>query len=764
MKPVEFLQRFHPDRAWVLTSIAADRKGIETKAFTDPKMAEEWIQKWDTKRNLYFSVGEVITPENKKAERENIESVHWLHVDIDAGPGDLVAELDRIKALVTTKLPEGVPKPTCLIFSGGGYQAFWKLAEPIVVHGNLEACEQVARYNKQLEIRFGGDQCSNVDRIMRLPGTLNIPNARKVAKGRVPVQAKVVGFTRTKHELATFDQAQDVALPSGSTDDVEVSGNVARLNSIDDLDEWKVPDRVKVICVQGYDPDEPKEGDNSRSAWLFDAVCNMARCGVPNDTIYSVITDPDFKIADSVLESANPHKYALKQLKSAKEHVISEWLRTLNDKFAVIGNLGGKCRVVEEVFDESLKRTRMVKYTFEDFRNRYMNQHETVQSGDKVRLVPVGKWWLEHPKRRQYDRLVFAPGQDIDGAYNLWRGFGFNAIPSSAHESFLDHLLTIICGGYQEYYDYLIGWMAQAVQRPDLPGMTAFVMRGRPGTGKSFFAKHFGQLFGRHFLHVSNAAHLVGNFNSHLRDSIVVFGDEAFYAGDKKHESVLKTLITEETLIIEAKGVDAEACPNYTHLILASNSAWVVPVGAADRRFFIVDVSESRERDTKYFGGLARDLENGGYEALLHYLLHYDLSVFNVQDVPETDALTEQKTMTMEPHEEWWMQCLQECRLGTEVWHTQPMANEILWLSYVEHCATVSSYKMVNRYVLGHFLSRVCPDGYPKSGRKRIDGVQARSRQFPPVQLCRASWDIFNKTHIKWDDPTDDAGDADLPF
>jgi hypothetical protein len=37
-------------------------------------------------------------------------------------------------------------------------------------------------------------------------------------------------------------------------------------------------------------------------------------------------------------------------------------------------------------------------------------------------------------------------------------------------------------------------------------------------------------------------------------------------------------------------------------------------------------------------------METGGYEAMLHDLLAYDLSHFNVRRVPITDALQEQKS------------------------------------------------------------------------------------------------------------------------
>ena len=71
-----------------------------------------------------------------------------------------------------------------VVFSGGGYQAFWKLETPISINGDLGRAEDAKRYNQQLELLFGGDNCHNVDRIMRLPGTVNVPDERKRTKGR----------------------------------------------------------------------------------------------------------------------------------------------------------------------------------------------------------------------------------------------------------------------------------------------------------------------------------------------------------------------------------------------------------------------------------------------------------------------------------------------------------------------------------------------------------------------------------------------------
>jgi len=769
MRPVEFLKRFHPDRPWILTAIPSSQKGIETRAFLpgQEEEAEAWIEKNNGTKNLYFSVAEVIEPEDNKASLKNVANVHWLHVDIDAEAGDLLAELKRIKALVTDELPTGALKPTVIVYSGGGYQIFYQLDQPIPIQGNAEVAAEAARYNKQLELLFGGDACHNVDRIMRLPGTMNIPNQRKVAKGRVPVEASVLYFGDEVYQLTDFTQAAETSPTSSRADDIQISGNVARLVSVDDLDEWNVHDRTKVMVVQGKDPDEP-DRHPSRSEWLFDCVCNLVRCDVPDEVVYSILTDPGFKIAESVLEANNPDRYAKKQIASAKEAVISPRLHEMNEKFAVIGNLGGRCLVIQEVYDEQMKRSSLTRQSFTDFRNRYMNQFEIGENakGDPIR-IPVGKWWLEHPQRREFDRLVFQPGRTPEGSYNLWQGYGCNALPGVNHESFLKHLHETVCCGVDEHYTYLIGWLARTVQHPDEPGHTAVVMRGRQGTGKSFFAKHFGHLFGRHFLHVSNASHLVGNFNGHLRDSIVVFGDEAFFAGDKRHESVLKTLVTEDTIIIETKGVDAEACPNYAHLILASNSTWVVPLGDGDRRYFVVDVDESHARDVKHFGGIARDLKNGGYENLLHYLMHYDLSDYNVQAIPDTEARRSQRQESMNPEEEFWMSVLEDGFVGGEVW---PITEEItvgnsqVWEHYQTYTENAPTHKKLSPSKLGHFIKRILPEDWPEKKKVRIDGRPENARILPTLKEARDEWDRINGSPHDWSDVSLIAPDEDLPF
>ena len=121
--------------------------------------------------------------------------------------------------------------------------------------------------------------------------------------------------------------------------------------------------------------------------------------------------------------------------------------------------------------------------------------------------------------------------------------------------------------------------MAWTVQNPDEPAEVALTFRGEPGTGKGVFGRAMAQLFGQHGLHTGGSELITGRFNKHFRDCCLLFADEVVWDGDRKAEAKMKTFLTEPTLMIEGKGVDAVSWPNMLHVIISSNSDWVVPAG-----------------------------------------------------------------------------------------------------------------------------------------------------------------------------------------
>jgi hypothetical protein len=311
----------------------------------------------------------------------------------------------------------------------------------------------------------------------------------------------------------------------------------------------------------------------------------------------------------------------------------------MNRHYAVV-KVGGKTRVMSMEENPVFPDSKVPVFSsIQDFCSFHLKRKKVI---GKKRQIGIGKWWIEHSDRRQYDGVVYAPGVYLETMFNLWRGFACPSVPGDC-QLYLAHLRDNICSGNIEHFEYLLNWMAYGVQFPGRQGEVAVVLRGKEGVGKGVMAKQFGAVFGSHFRHVVQASHLVGHFNAHLQHCSVLFADEAFFAGDRSHESVLKALVTEETLLIEPKGVDPFPVRNCLHIIMASNSDWVIPAGADARRYFVLNVSDAHKQDGNYFAGIAQQMDSGGREALLDHLRSRDLSDFNVRLVPQTEALAEQK-------------------------------------------------------------------------------------------------------------------------
>lgn len=754
----DFLNWLIPGGPWVLTAIHPDQKKIRTATLTTNDQVDAWVGERRDEWNLYYTPNPTVRPlgEHDKTKLTDIAEVVVLHVDVDPRAGEDVAEEQaRILAL----LREATPTPSCIVFSGGGYQALWKLAEPIPVDGDEQAARDAGRYNKQLELDLDGDHCHDVSHILRLPGTINHPNRRKRERGRVRTPTAIELLERERvHELSAFRQAAEVAGGEHGFGGhaVEISGNIERVANIDDLPN--LSDDAKVVIAQGTDPHDPARFP-SRSEAVFFACCEMVRAGLNDDTIFAVLTDEQFGISASILEKKGiSRKYAIRQIERARENAIAPELEEMNARYAVVQHdLRGKTSIMFEGHDPVLKRSINIFMSQVDLRLALANRFFSIPSSDPAKpdkKIPLAKWWMEHPMRRSYTAVIFDPEVEQPDCFNLWSGFAVEPVSGDC-TLFKDHVLANLCAGNQDHFDYTWSWMAAAVQRPGRPGGTALVLRGRRGTGKSFFAKTFGSLFGRHYLAVADAKHLVGHFNQHLMSTILLFSDEAYYAGDKRNEAALKALITEPTLAIEPKGGEVRQVPNCLHIIMASNADWVIPAGEAERRFMMLEVGEGHMQDLGYFRELERAMNHGGREALLHELLNVDLTGWSAYQLPKSEALEKQKEHTLSTEERWLFTKLEDGRVLEDKGWEEPMPRDLVYADYSTYADDKREIRnKLDALGLTMFLKKIAGARLDRS--VKLPGRVGPAYVFPPLAVCRERWEGHKPLLEDWPTPLGD--------
>jgi hypothetical protein len=311
-------------------------------------------------------------------------------------------------------------------------------------------------------------------------------------------------------------------------------------------------------------------------------------------------------------------------------------LTYMNERWAVVAH-GGRAKVMS-----TLKDVPPEFYSALDFQLLYRNRLKMTDSGEFVRM---GNWWLCHRRRRQYDSVEFAPGETLPPhAYNTWSGFAVEPAPGG-YPLFQEHLYKNVVRENAEHYEFVMNWLADCVQNPGRPAEVAIGLQGRPGCGKGALVQYFGKIFGRHFSHVTQSDHLTGKHNGHLLECILLYADEAHYAGDPKHRNVLKTMITERTRLSEPKYMNAYPVRNCLHMFVASNENWFIPATEGERRFVVFKVGDGRREDHDFFNALNLERDNGGAAALLHDLMNRDLSGVDFRKAPVTEGLAEQQAL-----------------------------------------------------------------------------------------------------------------------
>jgi hypothetical protein len=375
------------------------------------------------------------------------------------------------------------------------------------------------------------------------------------------------------------------------------------------------------------------------------------------------------------------------------------------------------------------------------------------------RKKPLAKHWMEHRQRRQYDGIVFDPSGDAPrNYYNMWRGFAVESKAGGDCSKFLTHVQDNICRGEKATYDWVLGWFAQMFQQPSEKMGTSLAIIGPQGTGKTIVGQIMGSLLGPHHTIVADPRYVYGRFNAHLVSTILLQIEEAIWAGDKKAEGQLKDLITGKTQNIEYKGKEIITVANFIRCFICSNNPWVVSAGFGERRSTVLHVGEEKMQDKKYFGAIVAEMgKPGAREALLHYLLNFDLTKVDLRTVLKTDALLEQKDATLDSEQSWWLDMLARGELPWGCVEPRCAPAIRIFDSYIRSASRQGYRRRSSETLVGTFLKKQVPglkkniDGrYKRVTRNGLTQVVGSTYVFPSLSECRSAFASMMQQDREW--------------
>jgi phage/plasmid-associated DNA primase len=168
----------------------------------------------------------------------------------------------------------------------------------------------------------------------------------------------------------------------------------------------------------------------------------------------------------------------------------------------------------------------------------------------------------------------------------------------------------------------------------------------KEGTGKSMFYSLLKSMIGNRFYSVGDVKkNLLGNFNSALLNSYVINLEEIDYFSSKDSADILKNLITETDLEVNAKGKDAKMIKS-VHRFIGNTNHTIIPlkISANDRRYCIIRSSDEKKGNSDYFTKLNQIITSKDLQATFYkYLSTIDINNFISCKIPQTEYLDELK-------------------------------------------------------------------------------------------------------------------------
>jgi hypothetical protein len=193
---IDWLRNWLPHGPW---TVIADNEGgrrsrWEVRQFLPGQEAELtlWLEDNNGRNNIYFV--ENLPLQGLRTSPTEAEIIGYLAVPLDVDLPVGIQEEDREEVLQRIRTIE--PPPTAIVWSGGGYQGHWRFDGP----QPMEIGPRVREQTLALARAMGGDHIQNPNRLMRLPGTRNVLNARSAPRAGsqpTPMWLRSIGSAAT---------------------------------------------------------------------------------------------------------------------------------------------------------------------------------------------------------------------------------------------------------------------------------------------------------------------------------------------------------------------------------------------------------------------------------------------------------------------------------------------------------------------------------------------------------------------------------------
>ena len=248
--------------------------------------------------------------------------------------------------------------------------------------------------------------------------------------------------------------------------------------------------------------------------------------------------------------------------------------------------------------------------------------------------------------------------------YNIFKGIKANKVEKIDMDlinKFFLHIEKIICNDNKEASHFFISWMRWIMIHPHIKTKIFVFLFSKEGYGKStignFLSHH---IFGDTASHISAGLDsLTSGFNRHLSGKLFCQIEELPSTSENFHKQFdnMKTLITENKMFCNPKGVDGFKMNNFLNFLGCSNNKYSLRMPKTDTRYFVQEIT--KQMNSKYWDEYYNDFQNQKFADMLYsYFLKTNDDTFvkfnGRPQIPMTDLKQELIDFSLPTHEKFY--------------------------------------------------------------------------------------------------------------
>jgi len=212
---------------------------------------------------------------------------------------------------------------------------------------------------------------------------------------------------------------------------------------------------------------------------------------------------------------------------------------------------------------------------------------------------------------------------------NLWQGIKTARTPGDASR-FNQHMRRLFPDPTD--HDIILSYLAAMVQYPGVKFQWCPVVQGTKGNGKSFIGSCIEAALGAAYVHYPNSADITNKFTGWLQRKLAIIVEEISTHDKRETLEVLKPLITNRRIEMQAKGADQITGDNRANFLMFVNNKGAIPIDEDERRYTPFHTAQQRAEDIvrdgmggTYFMDLWNWARSGGFAVIAHYLATYPI-------------------------------------------------------------------------------------------------------------------------------------------